>query len=101
MLLLLVLLSFNHNQDQLKYYFAPFVCVLFIIVLCVVMKHQLQKCIHYMRVREVVYVLESTHLTSNWSEDFNIEELIEKKIPTECEQCEHLKGELKGSCRDY
>jgi len=90
MLIILAFLFFYHDQNQLKYYFTPIVCTLIIIVLCVIMKHQLQKCIHYMRVREVVYVLESAHLASKGSTQFNIKELIEKKISTKCEKCKHL-----------
>lgn len=51
-----------------------------------------------MRVREVVYVLESAHLASKASVDFNIKELVEKKIPTECQKCAHLK--IKESIQD-
>jgi hypothetical protein len=98
MLLIISLLLIKHDHDQLKYYFSPIVFVFFIIVLCIIMKHHLQKCIHYMRVREVVYVLESAHLASKASVDFNIKELVEKEIPPECQKCAHLK--TKESIRD-
>lgn len=80
---------------QLKLNGAPLynaIAVLFVIVaLCFLMRHQLRKCIHYMRVREVVYVLEAVHLASRETHlNFDVSELAVTHGLGNCAKCNHL-----------
>ena len=83
---LAALFALNHEKEPLKHYFAPVALILTVVVLCTVLRHHFRKCIHYMRVREVVYVLESAHLASS-KEGFTIEDLIHKPDPGDCAKC--------------
>jgi hypothetical protein len=70
--------------------YAPGVTAAFVMALCFVMRSQLRKCIHYMRVREVVYVLEASHLASKRAPDFAIWNLTKKDDANACLRCGHL-----------
>jgi hypothetical protein len=94
-----------HTAPLLKYYFASSVFISIVVVLCVIMKRHLLKCIHYMRVREVVYVLETAHLASQATPSFHVEELIEKDInerhatldPQMCTTCERCRPKTSAT----
>lgn len=67
--------------------------LIFVITLCWLMKHQLRKCIHYMRVREVVYVLEAAYLAGRtYPLEFGIEDLLTAEGLEPCKSCDRLKN---------
>jgi len=90
LVILIALIVYDHEKDKLKYYFTPASFTIVITSLCAVMKYHLRKCIHYMRVREVVYVIESTHLACQMKPEFRIDELIGVKEETKCAKCPRL-----------
>lgn len=67
------------------YVSSSFGALLFIF--CVVMHYYLRKCIHYMRVREVVYVLETAHLAEATYNVNLFDGLSEKTKLQECIDC--------------
>jgi uncharacterized SAM-binding protein YcdF (DUF218 family) len=85
-------LLYYHRAEQQEYYFAPIVFTSVVVALCAVMTYQLRKCIHYMRVREVVYVLESAYLASKTNSAFDISDLIGNECSIECRsECRRAK----------
>jgi hypothetical protein len=66
-----------------KIYYNSMVLAIIILVFCFFMKIHLQKCIHYMRVREVVYVLEGAYLAQKKEEEL-FSDLISKKPENSC-----------------
>jgi hypothetical protein len=77
-------------KDLTPTLYAPVATSTLVVFLCLIMKYQLRKCIHYMRVREVIYVLETSHLTSQLDNRFNVDEVICKDRSNECLQCERI-----------
>jgi len=79
--------------------YSPIVFISVVVALCGVMKYELRRCIHYMRVREVVYVLESAHLANSRPFVFGVSDLINKEDSGECvELCR--KCEQKSASTD-
>jgi hypothetical protein len=74
-----------------------FVSVSFILLLlffCIAMKYHLRKCIHYMRVREVIYVLETAYAAEKMDGALSVfEELVNKK-DGECKNCSHVQQKI-------
>ncbi len=68
--------------------FVPTAFAALLLVFCAVMRLHLRKCIHYMRVREVIYVLETAHLAESIAGASLFEDLLRKEKPTECQKCE-------------
>jgi hypothetical protein len=87
-----------HTDPHLIYYFSACAFILIVIFLCLIMKFHLLKCIHYMRVREVVYVLETAHLAAQPVVGFHIEELIEKPAERHDEQRMPVDWEFCATC---
>lgn len=83
---------YSHFDSNITVPHEPFnntMAALFIVLaLCLLMRHQLRKCIHYMRVREVVYFMEATHLaTTPAAPKFQISDLFGHVDLSEC--CKH------------
>jgi len=57
---------------------------------CLVMRYQLRKCIHYMRVREVVYVLETGYLAQKTTGGDLFEDLTQREKDGICDQCSNV-----------
>lgn len=63
---------------------------LLLLIFCVAMRHYLLKCIHYMRLREVVYVLEVANMAAQTSGAELFADLISKDRSIKCQQCEQI-----------
>jgi hypothetical protein len=74
--------------------FGPASYALLLLFFCVVMRHHLRKCIHYMRVREVIYVLEAAHLAEDVGGKKLFVDLLDKDHSHKCEQCAQIGGDL-------
>ncbi len=61
------------------------------VIFCVSLKIYLNKCIHYMRVREVIYVLEAANMAEIMRGEKLFNDLIEKDYSNKCLQCETIK----------
>jgi hypothetical protein len=61
--------------------------LLFVMSLCWLLKHHLRTSIHYMRVREVVYVLEAAHLADCLGRDFFTSDLETAQSIPDCRKC--------------
>jgi hypothetical protein len=64
---------------------------LLLLLFCIAMRHHLRKCIHYMRVREVIYVLETARLAQQISGTPLFAGLSEKDKSSKCVQCDRMK----------
>ena len=71
--------------------FLPAAFATLLLVFCAMMRLHLRKCIHYMRVREVIYVLETAHLAESISGPSLFADLLKKDQPTECKNCDRIK----------
>jgi|WetSurMetagenome_2_1015567.scaffolds.fasta_scaffold101365_2 hypothetical protein len=58
-----------------------------LLAFCVTMRWYLRKCIHYMRVREVIYVLETARMTKRLSGVDLLEGLVGERASINCEDC--------------
>lgn len=63
---------------------------LLMLLFCIGMRHHLRKCIHYMRVREVIYVLETAYMAASIREEPLFADLLQKSNNTECNKCSHV-----------
>jgi hypothetical protein len=91
---LVVILCFSASciQNGMAHYlFLSFSVVLLLLLFCLAMRHHLRKCIHYMRVREVIYVLETAHLAGQISGANMFSGLSDKAEAGKCMQCDHIK----------
>lgn len=59
-----------------------FLVIVVVILVALVMQSEIQKFIHYMRVREIVYVLESAYFTEIQCKKLNVEAMVEEM--TQC-----------------
>lgn len=65
---------------------------------CIGMRHHLRKCIHYMRVREVIYVLETAYIAEKLFNNTTIfSDLIHKQDDHECKKCTFHQEEINGN----
>lgn len=67
--------------------FAPISLAALVFLFCLTSRYDLNRCIHYMRVREVVYVLETALLAERISGKPIFAELSEKVTPVDCTKC--------------
>lgn len=70
---------------------------LLLLLFCTAMRHDLRKCIHYMRVREVIYVLEAANLAELISTKGLFSDLIIKDQSNKCVQCDQVKPAMPAS----
>jgi len=77
--------------DQGKHYYAPLVFILTVTILCATMKRGLRKCIHYMRVREVVYVLESTSQALKGDKGLSVDDIMANSTSIDCSTCDRIR----------
>jgi len=70
--------------------FLPAAFAGLLLVFCAMMRSHLRKCIHYMRVREVIYVFETAHLAESIAGPSLFADLLKKEQPTECKNCKRL-----------
>lgn len=74
--------------------YIPVGSVLAISFFSLIVKYELRKCIHYMRVREVIYVLETSHLADQMLPDrFKLQEITKKADSNLCFECNRFKRE--------
>jgi hypothetical protein len=71
--------------------FAPCIAILLLWLFCIGMLFHLRKCIHYMRVREVVYVLENAHLADQLTGKNLFADLIKGQEIIDCANCDRMK----------
>lgn len=57
-----------------------FLVIVIVILVALIMKSEIQKFIHYMRVREIVYVLESAYFAEKQGHNLYIKELVEEMV---------------------
>lgn len=69
---------------------------LLLLFFCLAMRHHLRKCIHYMRVREVIYVLETARLAERIKGSDFLDDLIQKDRSNKCLQCGQMKPEASA-----
>lgn len=70
----------NHGCDPiilLHAGFEPILANVLVMILCVLMSLKLRNCIHHMRVREVVYVLETLHVATTIERVFKLDTLTD------------------------
>lgn len=84
--LLFVFLFFNKSIYAPKL-FLPFSSSLLLIVFCILMKYHLINCLHYMRVREVIYVLESARIANKINENNLFDDFFVEKSSIDCSAC--------------
>jgi hypothetical protein len=95
LLLLGIVRCFNNEIGSNLFISASFAGVL--LLFCLGMQHHLRKCIHYMRVREVIYVLETAYTVDQLSDKSSIfSELLEKSTEHDCKQCPSSKKQAFG-----
>ncbi|MBF0518819.1 MAG: hypothetical protein HQK92_03765 [Nitrospirae bacterium] len=75
--------------------FVSFSFVFLLFLLCDSMLRHLRKCIHYMRVREVIYVLETANMAVKIGDKTLLDDLINKETysenkPNGCKDCKKL-----------
>lgn len=66
--------------------FVANIFAILLLLFCFAMRHHLRKCIHYMRVREVIYVLETAHLGEK-HKGLELKDLIDKTSGNPCLDC--------------
>lgn len=66
--------------------------IILLILFCVAMRRHLRKCIHYMRVREVIYVLEGLHMACAIGNKTLFAEVFDKGTVCKGMECDHLKS---------
>lgn len=81
----------HHDEEALRTAYPAGVLSFLVFFLCVVMKFHLRKCIHYMRVREVFYVLETAHIAQRLDKRFRIGEVTGKRLTRDCTKCGRIK----------
>lgn len=82
---------FIENKFAMAY--APICLTIILLILSLLMKHYLRKCIHYMRVREVIYVLENSKLADALYEGRIFKGLLhEEQGQISCVDCPRLKS---------
>jgi hypothetical protein len=89
--LILVLLSAVPNCIRYKMtaaLFAPLAIVLLLLFFCIGMLYHLRKCIHYMRVREVLYVLENAYLVEQIIGKDLFSDLVGDTKLKDCTKCD-------------
>lgn len=67
--------------------FLPTAFALMLLFFSAVMRLHLSYCIHYMRVREVIYVLETAHLAETIAGPSLFQDLLCKEELSECQKC--------------
>jgi hypothetical protein len=85
--------AYGHFQHHVTILSEPLYNTIAVLVIVLalgwLMHHQLRKCIHYMRVREVVYVLEATHLATTLAPPkFKIDDLRDRVTLKDCRDCD-------------
>jgi hypothetical protein len=80
--------------------YVSIVSPLFVIVFCVLIIHYLNKCVHYMRVREVIYVLEVAHMAEEISGKKLFSDIVEKDCSNSCMKCKKRTVVDEGSEAD-
>jgi len=90
LLVLLVAGVFCVGLDMKSPLFVSTAVCLLLGFFCVAMRYHLRKCIHYMRVREVIYVLESAHGAEQIGGEGLFADLIKKDNSSACVKCERM-----------
>ena len=86
LLLLGIVRCFNNAVGSNLFISASFAVAL--LLFCLGMQHHLRKCIHYMRVREVIYVLETAYIVDKLFDNSLIfSNLIDKSTEHACKEC--------------
>ena len=94
--LVLQLLALLANWAYCVVFLLSIIIIVFIIVFCVSILHFLNKCIHYMRVREVIYVLEVANVVESAYEIRLFDDIINKGDMGRCDGCEQINVRLGG-----
>jgi hypothetical protein len=77
--------------------FFPSSFAALLLVFCAMMRLHLRKCIHYMRVREVIYVLETAHLAESLAGELLFQDLSTKLTKHGCSNCTRTKASVAGN----
>jgi hypothetical protein len=94
LMLLVIITVFCGYAGMGSTLFGSVAFALLLLLFCLAMRHHLRRCIHYMRVREVIYVLETAHLAEQ-SDSKLLADLIEKEKTNECMHCGKIKSSNK------